>query len=153
MSTDQPHQTRQLEQPHQDASPRVARRRTPEQTAAWEKVERERAEAAARPSAPGVHPVVVARVVIGVLMAAAALTTFFAMAPDEPYAETRSSISSPVDYLDLISAQQERSDDRRDALLVIAMVGVGAVVATSGMERRTPSAAAGPPSRTVGPPS
>ena len=131
MSTEQQHQF------EQSALPRVARSRTPAQAAAWEKVERERAEAAARRGTTTVHPVAVARLVIGVLVAAAALTTFFAMAPDEPYAETRASSATAVEYLDLISAQQERADDRRDALLVIGLIGVGAAIATSGADRRT----------------
>ena len=139
------------EQPYEPDQPYPARRRTPAQAAAWAKVERERADAAARPGTTGADPVVVARLVIGVLMAAAALTTFFAMAPDEPYGETRSSARTANDHLDLISAQQERSDDRRDALLVIGLIGAGAAVATTRAERRTPSTAAGPPSRTVEP--
>jgi hypothetical protein len=59
------------------------------------------------------------------------------MAPDEPYEEVRASSGSTVEYLDLNSVQQERADDRRDALLVIGLVGVGAAIATSGAGRRT----------------
>jgi hypothetical protein len=95
--------------PQQPEPVAQARTRTPAQAAAWDKVERERASAAPR---QGVHPVVAARVVIGVLMAVAALTTFFVMAPDD-------------------------SDDRRDALLVIGLIGAGAALATSGAGRRT----------------
>ena len=129
MPTEQPHQL------EQSAPPRVVRSRTAAQAAAWEKVERERAEAARRGTT--VHPVAVARLVIGVLTAAAALTTYFAMAPDEPYAEVRASSGSTAEYLDLISVQQERADDRRDALLTIGLVGGGAAIATSGAGRRT----------------
>ncbi|RYC04897.1 hypothetical protein [Nocardioides zhouii] len=131
MSTEQPHQL------EQSAPSQVTRSRTPEQATAWAKVDRERAEAAGRGGATTVHPMEVVRLAIGVLLAAAALTTFFVMAPDEPSEETRASRDTPVEYLALISVQQQQADDRRDALLLIGLVGLGAAIATSGAERRT----------------
>ncbi len=123
MSTDPLH--------HRDPSP--TRTRTPEQAAAWADVEHERARV--RPQTRTVvDPIAVARLVIGVLMATAALTTYFVMAPDE---SDKQGVGSAIEYLDVVSAQQERRDDRRDALLVIGLVGAGAAVATSRLGRRT----------------
>lgn len=102
--------------PQQPEPARPTRTRTPAQAEAWAKVEREGGSVPALPTRPVVQPVVVVRVVIGVLMAVAALTVFFVMAPDVP--------GGPA-------------DDRRDALLVIGLVGAGAALATSGVGRRT----------------
>ncbi|RYB93238.1 hypothetical protein EUA93_02035 [Nocardioides oleivorans] len=85
------------------------RTRTPEQAAAWSKVEEERRNAGPRPPA-GPGAAALARVVIGVLVVAAALTAYFAMSPDVP-------------------------DDRTDVLLLVGLVGGGAALAASALPR------------------
>ncbi|WP_090969375.1 hypothetical protein [Nocardioides exalbidus] len=84
------------------------RTRTPEQAAAWAKVEEERRTVV--PTRTAASPAAIARVVIGVLVVAAALTAYFAI--------------SPVD-----------ADNRRDVLLLIGLVGGGAALAASALPR------------------
>lgn len=101
-----PRQTDRMSETQQSPGPRG---RTPEQAAAWAKVEEERRLAGA-PKRVGPSPLTVARVVIGVLVVAAALTAYLAV-------------------------PEGRADDRRDVLLLIGLVGAGAALATSRLPR------------------
>lgn len=101
-----PRQTGWMSAPQQPSGPHG---RTPEQAAAWAKVEEER-RLAGPPKRVGPSPLTVAHVVIGVLVVAAALTAYFAV-------------------------PAERADDRRDVLLLIGLVAAGAALATSRLPR------------------
>jgi hypothetical protein len=89
--------------------PSPPRSRTPEQAAAWAKVEEERRLAAPR-GRVGPAPRAVAHLVIGVLVVVAALTTWTVMTPD-------------------------RYDDRLDVLVLIGLIGGGAALAASVLPR------------------
>ena len=84
--------------------PSPPRSRTPEQAAAWAKVEEERRLTAPR-GRVGPAPRALAHLVIGVLVIVAALTTWWVTA--------------------------DRSDDRLDVLVLIGLIGGGAALAAS----------------------
>ena len=84
--------------------PSPPRSRTPEQAAAWAKVEEERRLAAPR-GRVGPAPRALAHLVIGVLVIVAALTTWWVTA--------------------------DRSGDRLDVLVLIGLIGGGAALAAS----------------------
>ena len=85
-----------------------ARGRTPQQAAAWAKVEEERRLAGPR-GRIGPPPRAIAHFLIGVLVVVAALTTWWVI--PEPY------------------------DDRLDALVLIGLLGGGAALAASVLPR------------------
>lgn len=92
-----------------DQPPQQPYGRTPEQAAAWAKVEEERRLAGPR-GRIGPPPRTVAHLVIGVLVVVAALTAWWVMTP-------------------------EQYDDRLDVLVLIGLLGGGAALATSGLPR------------------
>lgn len=137
-------------------SPTTINQRTPAQAAAWAKAGAATPNVAQRPATTS-NPARASQIVVGTLMAVAALLTFFSMAPDEPYEDTRSSIEATddannartegapqqavvngwttIEYLNLMSTQQENADNRGDALMLIALIGGGAAIATSRISR------------------
>jgi hypothetical protein len=92
------------------------------------------------------------RFVIAGLLAVAALGIWGGMAPEDSYTDVRASIESAddannertegapqqavvngwttIEYLNLLSTQLEQSDDRRDALLLVGLLGAAAAIAT-----------------------
>jgi hypothetical protein len=87
-----------------------------------------------------------------VILVLAAIALWFGMAPEDSYEDVRADIESTddlnnastdgapqqavvngwttIDYLELLSIQQEESDDRRDSLFLLALVGGAVGMAT-----------------------
>lgn len=111
----------------------------------------------AHPPSPEGHPTVGTppnwlQLVIAGLLALSALMIWAGMSPEESYADLRASIEdlddannqqaqgapqqavvngwTTIEYLNLLSTQQEQSDDRRDALILVGLVGGAAAIAT-----------------------
>ncbi len=100
--------------------------------AAWAKAaEDDRARTAARAAAQAAGGLPDwPRIAAAVVVAIAAITVWFVMAPEEPHEATRSPVTA-TERLRLLSVQQEEADARRDALLLTGLLGGALAMATS----------------------
>lgn len=100
--------------------------------AAWARAaENDRARAAARAAAQSAGGLPDwPRIAAAVVLAIAAVTVWFVMAPQEPDEAMPPTIASSADF-QVRSVQQDQADDRRDALLLTGLLGGALAMATS----------------------